>query len=118
MTSQRQHTANLFCLGLTAFEVLPPGLFENALLLAHFATLPHATDQTIPEVPDEVDKETVDDYTFSDVTPAGMSAKVDNLNEVLLGLEQSKPMVKKGMYRVIMHGSSLKWQLSVLACYM
>ena len=91
----------------------------NALLLAHFATLLRATDQTIPEVPDKVDKETVDDEACSKETLASKSEKADDIREVWLGLlEQLKPMAKKGMYRVIMHGSSLKWQLSVLACYM
>ena len=82
-------------------------------------TLPHVTDPTIPEVPDEVDKETVDDEACSKETLASKSEKADDIREVWLGLlEQLKPMAKKGMYRVIMHGSSLKWQLSVLACYM
>ena len=85
--------------------MLPPGLFVNALLLAHFATLPHATGQTNPEVPDAVDNETVDGYACSEGTPAGKSAKADNFKEVLPELRQML-MVEKGMYRVIMLGSS------------
>ena len=87
--------------------MLPPDLFENALLLAHFATLPHAA------VLDAVDNETVDDYACSERTPASKSAKADNFNEVLLVLEQML-MDEKGMYRVIMHGSSKKWHFQSL----
>ena len=97
--------------------MFPPGLFVNAILLVHFATVPHATDQTNPEVPDAVDNETVDDYACSEGTPAGKSAKADSFNKVLLVLEEML-MVEKGMYRVIMHGSNLKWQFSVPKCYM
>ena len=89
--------------------MLPPGLFENALLVAHFATLPHAIDQTNSEVPDEVDKETVDDEACSEETQARMSEKADRIREVLLRLwEQLKLLVKMGMYRVILHVSKLK----------
>ena len=93
--------------------MLPPDLFENALLLAHFATLPNATDQTNPEVQDAVDNETVDDYACSERAPASKSVKADNFNEVLLVPEQML-MVEKGMYRVIMHGSSKKWHFQSL----
>ena len=93
--------------------MLPPGLFVNALLLAHFATLPHATDQTNPEVQDEVDNETVDDYACSKETPASKSEKTE---EETLEAEQI-PTVKKGMHRVIGHGN-YAWKLSVFACYL
>ena len=56
---------------------------------------------------DEVDNETVDDYACSEEAPASKSEKPDNFNEVLLVLEQML-MVVKGMYRVIIHGSSLR----------
>ena len=100
MTSQRQHTANVFCFGLTTFRKLPPGLFGNALLLAHFTTLPHATDQTNPEVRDEVDNETVDDEGSSEEMPAGNSEKAAKEKEEQLEAEQT-PMVEKGMHTVI-----------------
>ena len=87
--------------------MLPLGFFVNALLLAYFATSPCATDQPNPEVWDEVDNEIVDDEACSEETPADKSEQAANKKEVLLELGQ-KLIVKKGMYRIIMHGSSLK----------
>ena len=92
---------------------LPPGLFENALLVAHFTTLPHATDQTNLEVQGEVDNETVDDEGCSEEMPAGKSEKAAKEKEEQLEAEQT-PMVKKGMHRVIGH-SNYAWKQPIMA---